>query len=237
MQEVNVNPRLNRMAFVSAAMALSSAVSAQTRPYDPPASTTRSPWYIGLGISSTNSKMPQQSIDGISAVLGPAVGATFTVTETKQRATGGKLFLGYRFNKYFAIEGGVMTINEPKTTFDFRSGLNSVGTATLEYAMSAVYADAVGSWPITDKWSLLGKVGVSVNQTRADVSGFPLTLVSSRSARTERTTRAKFGAGVQYDMNKALLLRGEWERYNFPDPLGSDKVKVDSFTASLMYQF
>ena len=45
----------------------------------------------------------------------------------------------------------------------------------------------------------------------------------------------KVGAGVQYDFDKQLGIRGEWERYRF-DALGT-KSNADMYSVGLNYRF
>lgn len=201
----------------------------------PPAA--RTPWYVGAGFVGANSKVPQGPLDNIGNGMNTALGGTNFIMNTDQRTTGAKVFVGYRFNKYLAIEGGGVHFGEPGFGFQFYNGASGIGEAKVDYAMGAVFVDAVGTWYFTEKWALLGRVGVSRGQTRVDFNGAPLTLIASNTDRTERSTRAKFGLGLQYDLTNAFMFRAEWERYNLPDPMGDDKIKVDTYSASLLYQF
>jgi OOP family OmpA-OmpF porin len=201
----------------------------------PPAA--RTPWYVGAGFVGANSKVPQGSIDAFGASGASALGAQSYIVNKDQRTTGAKVFLGYQFNKYLAIEGGGVHFGEPGFGYQYYSGGSGIGEEKINYAMGAVFLDAVGSWYFTDRWAVLGRVGVSRGQTRVDFNGSPLVYIASNTDRTERVTRAKFGLGIQYDMTDAFRFRAEWERYTLPDPLSSDKVKVDTYSASLLYQF
>lgn len=225
------------MAAVAALVSSGGAMAQMS--YDPVGQKPkeRSPVYIGAGFVSANSKIPQSSLQGISDILGPALGSTFTTINEDQRTNGAKFFIGYRFNKFLAVEAGVVHFGEPGAGYQFNAGGVGIGEASVSYAMGAVFADAVGTWYLTDKFALLGRVGAAVGQTRVDYNGIPLTLISSLNDRTERSTKVKFGLGLQYDFNDAFRIRGEWERYNMPDPNSDDKVKLDAFSASLLYQF
>ena len=63
-----------------------------------------------------------------------------------------------------------------------------------------VFLDAVGTLPIANSWSLLGRLGLA--QTKVET---PLG--------DDRGSGIKYGAGVQYDINKSVAVRGEWENY------------------------
>lgn len=226
--------------LLAAATAIVSSGSAMAQmSYDPVGQKAkeRSPVYIGAGFVSANSKIPQGSLQGIADILGPALGSAFNTINEDQRTNGAKFFIGYRFNKYMGVEFGGVHFGEPGAGYQFYAGGVGIGEASVSYAMGAVYADAVGTWYVTEKFALLGRVGLAVGQTRVDYNGIPLTLVSSLNDRTERSTKVKFGLGLQYDLTDAFKVRGEWERYNMPDPNSDDKVKLDAFSASLLYQF
>lgn len=203
----------------------------------PPAA--RSPWYVGLGFVGANSKVPQGPLNNIGSSLTTALGGSTYIMNTDQRTSGAKVFVGYQFNKYLAIEGGGVHFGEPGFGFQVYGapGTGGLGEAKVDYAMGAVFVDAVVTWYVMDKLALIGRVGASRGQTRVDFNGSPLTLIASNTDRTERSTRVKFGLGLQYDLGAAFKVRAEWERYNMPDPLGDDKIKLDSYSASLLYQF
>jgi OOP family OmpA-OmpF porin len=198
------------------------------------------PWYVGVGIGKTDASIPQQTIDSIDSSLSAANGASFSVIDKDKRSTGGKLLLGYSFNRYFAVEGGYAALGNAKVNMDFRSGTpvsTSVGSFDMKYKMSATFIDAVGSLPMNEKWSFIGRVGVSYNRVSADFIGSPITLVNSSNDRSESKVREKFGAGVDYNLNRAFTARAEWEHYKMPDPFSDELFNVNTATLSLLYRF
>ena len=99
------------------------------------------------------------------------------------------------------------------------------------------YLDAVGMFPLNQKWSLLGRVGGSYNRVSASLNGSPLTIVASSNDKTENNWALKFGAGVDYNFSPTFAARLEWERYNLVDPLSDEKFHVDAGTLSLLLHF
>ena len=197
------------------------------------------PWYVGVGVGKTDARIPQQTIDGIDATLSAANSATFSVIDKDNRSTGAKLLVGYSFNRYFAVEGGYATLGNSTVNMDFRSGTPvsaSVGSFNMKYKMSATFIDAVGSLPMNEKWSFIGRVGVSYNRVSADFNGSPITFVVSSNEKTENIVREKFGAGVDYNLNPAFTVRAEWERYKMPDPFSDELLNVNTATLSLLYR-
>ena len=133
---------------------------------------------------------------------------------TDSSSTGGKIFGGYNFSPYFAVEGGYTDTGE----FDSSAG-------TLKG--SGLFADAVGRLPLGNDFSALARVGVLRGKLEDGRTGTDL---------TDTNTTLKGGLGVEYALNRNHALRGEWERYRFK---ASDdhKVHTDLFTVGYKFTF
>jgi OOP family OmpA-OmpF porin len=121
----------------------------------------------------------------------------------------GKVFGGYQVTPNIAFEAGY-------------ADLGRVGDDAGHVKARGEYLDAVGLAPITDQWTLLGRLGVAhidVDTPHGDTSGNGL----------------KLGAGAQYALTRDVALRGEWERYR-PDVFG-DKPNIDQYTVGVRYGF
>ena len=234
--------RVNKHA-VAGMVSLALAGIAQAAAAQDPAATSggpASPWYIGAGIGQTFAGIPSQTIDGINAVLSAANGAAFSIIDKDKHATGVKLFAGYSFNPYFSVEGGYAALGKSSVNMEFRSALplaTPLGGFNMEYKMTAVFVDAVGSLPVSGKWSLIGRVGATYSRVSAEFDGSPVTFLASRNDKIETKVREKFGVGVGYKLNPAFTARAEWERYKMPDPFSDELFNVDAATISLLYRF
>ena len=129
---------------------------------------------------------------------------------TDKSATGGKLYGGYSFTPNFGLEAGYARLGK----FDGAAG---------SVKADGFYADAVGTWPLGNGFSALGRVGLFSGKLDSSAGG------------DDRGTSYKVGAGVQYDFDKQLGVRGEWERYRF-DALGT-KSNADMYSVGLNYRF
>jgi OmpA-OmpF porin, OOP family len=197
-----------------------------------------SPWYAGLGVGFSYANIPEQTIDGLnSALLAATPSATFSVVNKDKRSTDTKLLLGYEFNRYYAVEGGYAYLGTTSANVDLRTGQKSVATFGLDYKMSAWFVDAVGMFPLGEKWSLVGRVGVSYNRVSANGNGSQLTLGGSNNDKVDNAVQPKFGAGVDYHFSPAFSGRLEWEHYRMPDPLSDEKFNVDAATLSVLFHF
>ncbi len=129
---------------------------------------------------------------------------------TDKSSTGGKLYGGYSFTPNFGIEAGYARLGK----FDSAAG---------NVKADGYFADAVGTLPLGNGFSALGRVGVFNGKLKSSLDG------------SDRGTSYKVGAGVQYDFDPRLGIRGEWERYRF-DALG-DKSNADMYSVGLNYKF
>jgi OmpA-OmpF porin, OOP family len=101
--------------------------------------------------------------------------------------TGLKVYGGWAFTPNFALEAGAANL-----------GSQSVGANDAK--ARGYFLDGVGTLPLNADWSVLGRIGLADMKT--------VTTLGS-----DRGTALKTGLGVQYQLNKSVALRGEWERY------------------------
>lgn len=109
------------------------------------------------------------------------------------------VFGGYQFNRYFGLEGGYADFGklEPRG-------------AGPELEANSVYLTAVGTLPITDKFSAYAKAGFQ----RWDLDrAIPSVVGNSDDSGTDPT----YGLGVQYRFTDHVALRGEYSRFEIED--------------------
>jgi OOP family OmpA-OmpF porin len=177
-------------------------------------------WYGGIGIGQSRAKIND---DKIRAGL-PGV----TSIKDDDTDTGFKLFAGRQFTRNFALEGGYFRLGEFGYTATTGSG-SQVGSAKFQGGN----IDAVGILPMTEKFSALGRIGVTYTQAKGSFSGVGVTGDTSPS---KSEGNFKVGLGLQYAFTPALGLRGEWERYRVNDTIGN-KGDIDMLTVGLIYRF
>ena len=121
------------------------------------------------------------------------------------------LFAGYQINRNFAAE----------------LGYHDLGSATApggSYDAKAWELVGLAAWPFTEQFSVYGKLGAFRGEAKA-------------LGQKETNTDVTYGVGLQYDLNKNLGLRGEYQKY--PSMGGGSLVKtdVDVFRVAALWRF
>lgn len=126
---------------------------------------------------------------------------------------------GYHFNKYLAGEIGY-------TKFGDSTVIATGGSATL--TASAFQIAAVGSYPLTEQFDLLGKLGISSN--KANGSNTLGTSISSSNS------SVLYGVGAQYHFNSIYTVRAQYENYGKFENVSSP-MEASTISLGLVFNF
>lgn len=199
-----------------------------------PAMAQDSPYfYGGFGLGSSKSKLDQ---DAQSNALLPITAIPVSIDKNNQD-TAYKLFGGYQFNRYFGVEGGYFDLGKFSytTTTTTADAVPVPGSLHSEKKVQGVNIDGVGTWPFTDRFAAIARIGVQNGKasTKYDATGSAGTGFGSTG---KRETSYKYGAGLQYAFSPSVILRGEAERYRINDGV-SGHGNITVFSASLVFPF
>jgi OOP family OmpA-OmpF porin len=215
----------NNMKLLKASGALGlAALAGIASPY---AVAADAGWYIGGNVGQSRAKIDDERI--IGGLL--AGGFTTTSIEDDNRGLGFKVFGGYQFNKYFALESGYFDLGK----FSFTATTLPPGTLSGEIKLKGVNFDAVGILPFTDRFSAFGRIGVNYAQAKDRFSGTGAVHVLNPD-RSKRAANLKAGVGLEYDFTKSFGMRLEAERYRIDDAVGN-KGDIDMASIGLVYRF
>ena len=216
---MNPYSRLPTTLFWALALLASSELSAQGL-------TPNTSMYMGLGTGDSKAR-----IDGgrIQNGLRNEGLSTNGLTEDKDDI-GYKVYLGFPIHPNWAVETGYFDLGR----FGFSADTTPLGSLTGSARIRGLNLDLVGTLPVTDRWSVMGRVGAAYAQTQDHFSGTGAVLVTDPSP-SRREINYKFGFGTQYAFTPALSIRLEAERYRVNDAVGSHG-DVDLYTLGLVYR-
>lgn len=187
-------------------------------------------FYVGGGLGYSRVQIEDSAL--------PITGATATSLSKDEDDIGWKLFGGYAFNRYVAVEAGYVDLGKASATRTMTAP--AAGSVTGKITNTGLFADVVGKLPVGGDFSLFAKVGAVYAETKTNfaTAGAVRFAAGTNLSPKERETNWKFGLGAQYDLTKSIALRGEWERYN---SLGKSNTTgegdVDLFSLSVMFKF
>src|ERR1700733_1810436 len=192
-----------------------------------PASAQNSGWYVGGNGGLSAAKIDDQRIatdllDG---------GFTTSAIKNDERTGGFKLYGGYRFDRYFALEGGYFNLGR----FGFTADTLPAGALLGSARFQGMNFDAVPMLPITDRFFLFGRIGANYAWARDRFSGEGAVNVMDPSA-SKSGGNYKYGFGIEYDLTEHFGTRLEAERYRVDDAVGN-RGGIDLVSLGVLYRF
>jgi len=184
-------------------------------------------WYAGANIGQSRAKIDDARITA-QMLVAPTTAVSII---DDNRDTSYKLFGGYRYNKNVAVEAGYFDLGQ----FGFTATTAPAGTLTGKIKLKGLNLDAVGTLPLTEKFSALGRLGLNYAQTRDSFIGTGAATVLNPNP-SKNQINYKLGAGLQYDLTQSLGMRVEAERYRINDAVGN-RGDVDMYSLGLVYRF
>lgn len=188
--------------------------------------------YIGGNVGRTRAHFNNDSINRTLA----GQGLTVQSATEDNSGTGYKLFGGYQLNRNFAVEGGYFDLGRSSYTVNANRVIdNAPGTFNGETRVRGLNLDLVGMLPVSDRFSVFGRVGAAYAQSRANFNSTGAVPVNPSNTR-RNDTNLKVGLGMQYAITQALALRAELERYRINDPV-RNRGHIDMASVGLIYRF
>jgi OOP family OmpA-OmpF porin len=160
-------------------------------------------WYLGVGGGRADVKKPS-SWTQVEAGTLQLRGVTST-TLVESQNTAWKIFGGYQFNEYWAVEAAYHDMGSSKGVTTITAPTASV--APGKWDASAGSISGVGIYPLISGLAVFGKAGLALSQLKVDVPG---ALYSPSATRVQPL----LGVGLRFDFNKTFGMRGEFERFN-----------------------
>ena len=194
------------------------------------AADTNTGFYVGAGAGYSRVKFN----DNAFAVAG----ATASSLSKDESDTGFKLFGGYQFNQNIGVELGYVDLGRFNATRTVTAP--AAGTVATNIRTSGGFLDLVGTLPLQNNFSLLGKVGAIYSETKASLAttGAVALVAGVNRNPKENETNFKLGLGAQYDFTKTVGLRAEWERFfKLGKTNTTGEGDVDLYSLNLIIRF
>ncbi|GJJ00340.1 hypothetical protein RugamoR64_08780 [Duganella rhizosphaerae] len=221
---MTITKKIGTLSALACAM-LAMQVAQAEEPFVNP-DWANSAWYLGAGVGRSRANIDQQRL----TTSLQANGASVTAFNTDERDTGYKLFVGKQLNRYLAVELGYFDLGK----FGFNATTSGNGVLNGEAGFRGANLDLLAQLPLSERLSLLGRVGANYAKTSTHFSGNRLAAVTGPN-QSEHKFNPKAGLGLEYKLSEALALRGEVERYRVNDAVGN-RGNVDLLSVSLVYK-
>lgn len=180
-------------------------------------------FYLGAGAGQAS----YQDIDQVESACA-GIGATCTADDTD---TGFKVFAGYRFGQFLALEGGFVDLGE--------SVANSAPPTPATASLSAQggFIALLPQIPIGPVGAIFGRIGLSGIDAELTASGGGGSLSDSTGA-----AGLVLGVGGEIHLTDTVSVRAEWERHSFDEAfqlagVSIDAPDIDLASASLLFRF
>lgn len=180
-------------------------------------------FYLGAGAGQATYK----DVDEVEVAC-TAAGAVCTVDDAD---TGFKVFAGYQFAKFVAIEVGYVELGEVVAV------AAAPVSASARFSTQGGYAALLPQLPIGPVGSIFGRLGLSAMDAKLKVTAPGISSTDSSGA-----LAVVFGVGAEIHLSDSISVRGEWERHS-PDEVldiagvSVDAPDVDLVTASIVARF
>lgn len=186
-------------------------------------------WYGGASVGRSAATIDDGRI--ISGLAGQGL-ATNGISG-HERDTGYRLFGGYQMSRNFSVEAGWLDMGE----MGFAATTTPAGTLAGDVRFQGLNLDLVGTLPVSDRFSLLARIGGAYVRTRGTfTSTGAVTLPYPGNSTSERQFGVRYGVGVAWRLADAWDVRVEGERNRVNDSVGNDG-HVDLVSLGLVYYF
>jgi OOP family OmpA-OmpF porin len=152
---------------------------------------------------------PLTAIADSGFFLGGAIGSAsldedFDGLIVDSSTTSIRLVAGWRFNDYFAFEGGYHSFGDFEDTLDIGGVPTPVSVKADGWTLGGI-----ASIPVGEQFSLFGRVGAFFWDGDAEVNNI--------SVATPEDSNLYLGAGADYAFTEKFSLTGDWTRYELED--------------------
>jgi OOP family OmpA-OmpF porin len=214
--------KLGTLTAVAAAIVMSQAAFAQDNEFiNPEWANTAS--YIGASFGESFYQLNNDPWLNSLRKTG-----TLNAYSYDHKGLGGKLIAGKQLNRNLAVEFAYFDLGKA----DYNAGTSNGGVLGRHTGVRGGSLDLIGILPLSQRFSVYGRVGGTYAMVRDDFTGNRLP--GGQEGR-RKSANAKAGVGIEYKLSEALALRGEVERYRLKDSY-ENRGNANFATVSLIYK-
>lgn len=145
--------------------------------------------------------------------------AGLVVTTCNDKDTAMKVFAGYQFMRHLAVEASYMKLGDLSADITFAGLPGSVAGDGSAFSLAVL-----GLLPLSEQFSLFGKIGMA--KTEVDASG---SIGGISVSASDDETELHYGIGVLFNFTRNWGVRAEWEKL--------EDSKVDMISIGVQYRF
>ena len=142
----------------------------------------------------------------------------FVGLDVDDDSTAWRIVGGWRFNDYFALEGGYHDFGDFKQAFD-----NGGTQNTATFSADGFTFGAAGSVPLGQRFALTGRAGLFFWNGSAEINNV--------SQATPEDSNLYLGAGASFDVSTKFQLTTDWTRYEL------ENTASGVFSVGMQYSF
>ncbi len=207
-------------------LALAAALAAPAMAAD----TTR--FYVTSDFGQTDFRVT--NIDLGNLVPADSAANAVNIKHASSKDNGLSLRFGYRIDDTFSIEAGYTNLGKTDFTAQRVKSTTYLGPMwSGELKASAYELNLVAEFEIADKWTAYGKLGAAQGKVKTELSSS-----AGGISRSQGSTTALFGGGVNYNITKNIGAHLEWTRHQ---GLGAStttgKADVNMFALGATFKF
>lgn len=175
---------------------------------------------------------------GQSTAKDACTGTAAAGISCNEKATAFRFGGGYQFTPNFGIEASYGILGSVKASSTDTSIPGAPITINMDIKPTTLQVAATGHFPITDAFSLIGKLGIARTTLKLNATGSFSGVTVSIPEQSSTSTNPAFGIGGQYDFSKNIGVRAQYENFGeVGDDVNTPKFKLSLISAGLVLKF
>ncbi len=174
-------------------------------------------WYGGASVGESRLTLNTQALADVIEQQGGRLESI----EHHKEDTGFKLLVGASLNDSVALELGYFRLGVVRFDGQLAAGDSETTAQLLTGYLKAqgIHLDVIGRYAMTSHLALTARLGTTYNETNTRLYATS-SVASADDVQNKHDMNYKYGAGLEYTMTPAWLLRLEMERYRLGDLWG-----------------